>query len=173
LLDLYSYLAATPVFGALWGSRSQIPYFPLPKYTSQGIVYRLGIHQSAQADLAAIGREDPDTENDIYALLQEIKGSPRLLESLSIRDFGALRDERFSVDAWAAQQRDGRNLWRLKFWELEGLKIRYRILYALDPRTSLYTVLAVLHRDFNYDSTQARVQQLLDDYDALGIPAYR
>jgi hypothetical protein len=145
----------------------------LPQYTAQGIVYSLAIAVAAKQDLAEIGREDPDTENDIYVLLQEIKANQALLESLSVKDFGLARDQNFHVDVWASQQQQGRNLWRLKAWDLEELKIRYRVIYALDPRIRRYYVLAVLHRDFNYDDTHPRVQKLIDTYDRLGIPTYR
>jgi hypothetical protein len=145
----------------------------LPRYTSQGIVYSLVIAVLAKQDLAEIGRDDPDTENDLYALLQEIKADQALLSSLTVKDFGLAHDVNFHVDVWAAQQQRGRNLWRLKLWDLEELNIRYRIVYALDPRISRYFVLAVLHRDFNYDEHHPRVQQLLEAYDRLGIPSYR
>lgn len=144
----------------------------MPRYTSQGIVYSLVIHTSAKRDLADIGRDDPDTENEIYALLQQIKGSQRLLESLTIKDYGLAPGSDFHVDQWQEQQRKGRNIWRLKFWDLESLGIQYRVIYAFDNRISRYFILAVLHRDFNYDENHPRCKQLLAVYDALGIPSY-
>jgi mRNA-degrading endonuclease RelE of RelBE toxin-antitoxin system len=144
----------------------------LSHYTSQGIVYSIVIHTAAKQDLAEIGLDDPDTENDIYALLQEVKGSQELLCALTIKDFGLTRDSDFHVDLWTAQQQKGRNLWRLKLWDLEDLGIRYRVIYAFDNRISRYFVLAVLHRDFNYDETHPRCKQLIEVYDRLGIPSY-
>lgn len=145
----------------------------MPRYTSRGIVYSLVIARAALQDLADIRRSDPDAEDVILALLQEAKGSQAILESLTIKDFGLARDQGYHVDAWAAQQQQGRNLWRLKIWDLEDLGIRYRVVYALDPRISRYFVLAVLPRDFDYDERHPRVQQLLATYDGLGIPSFR
>ena len=142
------------------------------RYTSQGIVYSIVVATAAKNDLAAIAETDPETGAEILALLHELKGSQQLLDALTIKDFGLARDVAFHVDRWSAQQRKGRNLWRLKIWNLEDLGIRYRILYALDPRISRYFVLAILHRDFNYDEKHPRVRQLIDTYDRLDIPDF-
>jgi mRNA-degrading endonuclease RelE of RelBE toxin-antitoxin system len=144
----------------------------VPRYTSQGIVYSIVIHTAAKRDLAEIGRNAPDTENDIYALLQEVKGNQDLLAALTVKDFGLAREADFHVDSWVAQHQKGRNLWRLKLWDLEDLGIRYRVIYAFDNRISRYFVLAVLHRAFNYDEANPRCKQLLEVYDRLAIPEY-
>jgi hypothetical protein len=122
--------------------------------------------------LAEIGREDPDTENEIYALLQEIKASQELLESLTVKDYGLTPGSDFHIDRWEEQQWKGRNIWRLKLWDLESLGIRYRVIYGFDNRISRYFILAVLHRDFDYDENHPRCQELLVVYDGLGIPSY-
>ena len=145
----------------------------MPRYTSQGIVYQLLIAVAAKQDLATIGVDAPDTEAEILGLLQELKGSQLLLDSLTVKDYGLTRDAKFHVDVWGKQQNKGRNLWRLKIWSLEEHGIRYRVVYALDPRNSRYYILAILHRDFDYDEKHPRVQQLLAAYDRLGIPTFR
>lgn len=144
----------------------------MPKYTSRGIVYSLALHRSAERDLEQLEAVDPDARDELYALLQEIRGSQALLESLTVRDFGLPGSERFNVQPWQAQQQRGRNLWRLKCWDLENLGLRYRVIYALDPRVSRYYVLAVLPRSLAYDEQHPRVRELLAVYDRLGIPHY-
>jgi hypothetical protein len=146
---------------------------PLPKYTSQGIVYSILISQLAIADISEIRKSDPDTADTIWALLQEAKHSQTVLDSLSVKNFGSHGNEPYNVDQWVAQQRQGRNLWRLKIWELEHLGIRYRIVYALDPRVSRYFVLGVFDRDFNYDESDPRTKRVIVSYDSIGIPDYR
>lgn len=145
----------------------------MPRYTLHGIVYSIVIAVAAKEDLAAIAQDDPETEAEIVAVLQELKGNQALLDALTVKDFGLAHDAPFHVDAWTAQQRQGRNLWRLKIWDLEDIGIRYRVVYALDPQISRYYILAVLHRDFDYDEDHPRVKKLLATYDRLGIPAYR
>ena len=135
--------------------------------------YSLVLHPAAQADLSALWEADPRSAALLIATLEQIKADPRLLDSLTIRQFGADGSEPFHVDQWIEQQRHGRNLWRLKHWELEGERRRYRVVYALDPRSSRYTVLGIFTRDFNYDRNDPRTRRVVADYDALGIPTYR
>jgi hypothetical protein len=145
----------------------------LPRYTSQGIVYALKVANAAVTDINDISTHDPVAAARIRAVLQEINGSQRLLGALTSRDFGLTRNENFHVAAWDSQQNKGRNLWRLKVWDLEAQRLRYRVVYALDPRNSCHYVLAVLDREFNYDESHPRVRQLLELYDRIGIPPYR
>jgi hypothetical protein len=137
------------------------------------IVFKLAFDRGANADLAGIWKTDPESAGVLQATLQQITADQRLLDSLTIKDFGAHRTEAIHVDQWAEQQRHGRNLWRLKHWELEGKGRRYRVVYALDPRVSRYYVLGIFTRDFNYDPTDARTKRVIAAYDKLGIPAFR
>ncbi len=54
---------------------------------------------------------------------------------------------------WQAQQREGRNLWRLKLWDLEKNGLRYRIVYAFVPSKQHYHVLAIAPRSFDYEES--------------------
>lgn len=137
------------------------------------IVFKLSLDADARRDLEGLWASDSDSAAVLAATLQHIAGDQRLLDSLTIKDFGSHGSDAFHVDRWVEQQREGRNLWRLKVWELEGKGKRYRVAYALDPRTSRYYVLGIFTRDFNYDATDARTRRILASYDRLGIPAYR
>lgn len=137
------------------------------------IVYRLAVNPDAKADLSRIWEKDPESAGVLTATLQQIAADQRLLDSLTIKDFGAHRSEPIHVDRWVEQQRAGRNLWRLKHWELEGKGRQYRVVYALDPRVSRYYVLGIFTRDFNYDAADARTERVIAAYDKLGIPAFR
>lgn len=137
------------------------------------LVYRLAIHMAARADLDAIGDSDPESAGVLEATMEQIGKDQRLLESLTIKEFGAHGTEAFHVDRWSEQQRQGRNLWRLKVWELEHQRRPYRVVYALDPRATRYCILGIFTRDFNYDRRDPRTQRVLADYDKLSIPTYR
>jgi mRNA-degrading endonuclease RelE of RelBE toxin-antitoxin system len=136
------------------------------------MVYSLVVHEDAEFDLDELWAIDEDTTTDIIALLEQAKCDQELLDSLTIKDFGSDRSEDIHVDKWVAQQQQGRNLWRLKIWDLEDRGIRYRIVYALDPRISRYHVLGVLKRDFDYDENDQRTKRILAAYDDLAIPKY-
>jgi hypothetical protein len=141
--------------------------------TSIGIVPTLKFHRDAKADLDAIWDSDPDAAATITTLLQEAKTNQSILDSFSCQDFGLSGFERYHVTQWFEQQRKGRNLWRLKVWELEGEWPLYRVIYAFHPLTHIYYVLGVFKRDFNYDETDPRTQRVLAVYDRLGIPVYK
>ena len=137
------------------------------------IVYKLLIGALARRDLEQIWRSDPEAAGVLEAGLQHIKSDQQLLDSLTIKDFGAHGTETIHVDTWVEQQREGRNLWRFKHWELESQGRKYRVVYALDPRVSCYYVLGIFSRDFNYDLNDPRTQRVIEAYDRLGIPSYR
>ena len=96
-------------------------------------MYSIVLHRGAKADLDDLWVSDPFAAATIYALLQEAKANQRVLETFSSHDFGAYETDRYHVAAWAEQQRKGRNLWRLKIWQLERHGVRRRVVYALGP----------------------------------------
>jgi hypothetical protein len=131
------------------------------------------IHRGAVADLDALWDVDPEAAATITALLQEAKANQEILDSFTSQDFGAHGAKPYSVLRWSAQQRQGRNLWRLKIWDLERVRSAYRVVYGFDPQKQRYYVLGVFHRDFNYDESDPRTQRVLQAYDRLEIPDHR
>lgn len=137
------------------------------------LIYSIKVHHDAETDIERLWDTEPDAAALVVALLEEAENDQELLESLTIKDFGIHGTEKIHVDKWVELHKAGKNVWRVKIWELEDLGLQYRIIYALDPRTTRYHVLAVLHRDFNYDTNDARSKRLIAAYDELGIPSYR
>jgi len=134
--------------------------------------YSLKIHEDAAADIETLWSVEPRAAAAIVALLEQAEIDQRTLESFTIKDYGAGRTEKFHVDWWWTQYKTGRNLWRVKIWNLESRRLNYRIIYALDPRQTRYYVLGILPREFDYDATNERSRRLLAAYDELGIPNY-
>ena len=66
-----------------------------------------------------------------------------------------------------AQWRKGRDLWRLKMWDLEKKGLRYRIIHAFIPSKQHYHVLAIAPREFDYDADHPISQRILHAYQAL------
>ena len=131
------------------------------------MVYRLALHPDAREDLEQLRRVTPTVATKIIALMQEIKGDQQLLDRLTDDGFGADRSERFDVSKWAYYFDRGLNLWRLKLWELERVRLRYRVVYAYEIRSRTYYVLAIVPRDFNYDPAHPTTQRILDAYHSL------
>lgn len=135
-------------------------------YTSEGILYKLAIHQSASDDLAGLAA-DVSTQQvaaKVFELFRELRANPSLLANLL--DHGYCTSY---IDISKFQQfwRQGQDLWRLKLWELEDAGLPYRIIYAYDSQSYRFHILAVVHRNFNYDDTHPTTQRILRDYGAL------
>jgi hypothetical protein len=130
-------------------------------------VPRLLLHQDAKSDLAAIKLVAPSLAVRLATLLQELSADEVLLEMLTAHDFGSDRHAAFQVSRWQEHWRRGRDLWRLKFWELEDQGIPYRVIYALKRGTGNHFVLAIVNRDFNYDPNHPITQRVLRAYDDL------
>ncbi len=75
----------------------------------------------------------------------------------------------YHVSKWQAFWRIGYDLWRLKIWTEPKGSLGYRIVYAYEPRSLQYHVLAIVHRDFNYERDHAITQRILKAYKDLGL----
>lgn len=127
----------------------------------------LVVHDHAYADLEALWAERPKAAGRIAALLEELDGDPDLLDRLTQHDYGANHSADFHVSKWQEHWRKGRDLWRLKVWDLEDQRLRYRIVYAFIPGKQRYHVLAIAPREFNYDTSHPISQRILRAYKEL------
>ncbi len=128
---------------------------------------RLYIHDDAEDDLERLWESEPTAAAQIGVLLEELEGNPDLLDRLTQQDFGAYELEDFHVSKWQEQQRQGRNLWRLKIWDLEKMGIRYRVVYAFMPRQQDYSVLGIVPRKFDYDASHELTRRIIAAYENL------
>lgn len=103
----------------------------------------------------------------IMALLQELQADEDLLDRLTQHDYGHSGTADFHVSKWLEQWNKGKDLWRLKIWDLEDKGLHYRIVYAFMPRKQHYHVLAIVPRDFNYDPDHPLSQRIFSAYDDL------
>lgn len=128
----------------------------------------LFIHDDAKADLTALLEKDPRAAGRILALLEQLEGDSDLLDRLTEHDYGARGRAEFHVSKWQEQWHKGRDLWRLKVWDLENKGLRYRIVYAFVPLKRRYHVLAVTpRRDFNYEERDPLSQRIFRAYEEL------
>lgn len=127
----------------------------------------LFIHDDASADLDALWERQPQAAARIVALLEELEGNHDLLDRLTQHDYGAYQSADFHVSKWQEQWRKGRDLWRLKVWELEEHGLRYRVVYAFMPKKHQYHILAIAPREFDYDANHPIGQRIIRAYQAL------
>ncbi len=128
----------------------------------------LFIHDDAKADLLALRDSDPQAAGRILALLEQLAGDHDLLDRLTQHDYGVYQSADIHISKWQAQWRKGRDLWRLKLWDLEEKSLRYRIVYAFIPGKQHYHVLAIIpRRDFNYEERDPVSQRIFRAYQEL------
>jgi len=133
-------------------------------------VYRLRFHESAEDDLEDIQVSDPDGAYLLLTLLEELQGDQDLLDRLSQHGYD-VRDSddwaaNFNVKEFVSQQKQGRNLWRLRAWDF-GASL-YRVVYAFQPQLRTYVVLGVFHkRHFDYEPENPLTRRVVADYEDL------
>jgi hypothetical protein len=135
-------------------------------------LYELIVGDEATQDLEDLLIQKPVAAYRLATLLEEMSGSQDLLEKLSWNHYGgkphAPEDGAIlSVAKWLGPYSKGKNIWRLRDFELSNLGHEYRIIYAYIPAKDLYFVLAIVERAFNYDSAHPISQRVFAAYDRL------
>lgn len=127
----------------------------------------LFVHDDANDDLEALWDTEPKAAARIAALLAELKGDPDLLDRLTQNFYGTPGRSKFNVRKWEEHWNKGKDLWRLKIWDLEDKGLKYRIIYAFIPITKHHYILAIAPRDFDYETSHPISQRLLRAYEEL------
>jgi len=130
-------------------------------------LFKLFVHDDAGGDLEQLWQNAPIAAARIAVLLEELEGNQDLLDRLTQHDFGAHQSADIHVSKWHEQWRKGKDLWRLKVWDLEDKSLRYRIVYAFVPGKKHYHVLAIAPRTFNYEPAHKLTKRILKAYEAL------
>lgn len=129
----------------------------------------LSIHPDAADDLRDLMKIDKFAAGKVLALLEQAKRDPKIIESLLDHDFGDDHIAAYHVSKWLEFWNVGYNIWRLKIWTEPKGSLKYRIVYAYEPRRLQYHVLAIVHRDFNYESDHEITKRIIKAYRDLGI----
>lgn len=130
-------------------------------------MFTLSIHDDARADLENLWDHEPEAAAKITALLEELDGNQDLLDHLTDHGYGEDGSTNFSISKWLRFWNRGKDLWRLKLWNLERSGLAYRVIYAFTPGELHYHVLAVAPRAFDYDSKHPLTQRILKTYEDL------
>ena len=127
----------------------------------------LCIHDDASTDLEALWESEPRAAARIVALLEELDGNEDLLDRLTQHHYGIRGRADINVSKWLEHWNRGRDIWRLKIWDLEDKGLKYRIIYAFIPHTQCHHVLAIAPRAFNYETNHPISQRILRAYEDL------
>lgn len=125
--------------------------------------YELIIDQLVGGDLTRLAEEDRYAHRQIIVFLEELSGDLRLCEELidEHHSDGAIQ----SVEPFWFMQQQRLNVYRIKLY-LIG---KWRILSAGDHRRRQVAILAIMHRDQDYQNDAALILRLKDCYERLGF----
>lgn len=125
--------------------------------------FRLIFDQSVAADLSHVKRLDVEAHAEIYALLEEYSNGTFPAEELIDEHFSS--DEIENVSPFWHLQEKGLNAYRLKLVTVRS----WRILTAGDHRYREVAVLAIMHRDQDYQSDKALMNRIEKSYENFGF----
>lgn len=130
---------------------------------------KLFISQEAEDDLELIYGDNEVIATRILALLQELQNDADLLDRLTQHEYGLAGYADFNVSKWLEQWNQGRDLWRLKLWDLEEKfpDNKYRIIYAFIPLKQQYHVIGIVPREFNYEANHPIAKRIIEAYKLL------
>jgi len=137
----------------------------------QDIMIGFSIHTNAESDIRGIARADPDGASYITEWLQEAAGDQRLLDDMcQVGEYSQRHPDdwvlNFSTKPWRNER--NRNLWRLRFLDLEDEGKSYRLIFGFVPRRKCIYVLGVCtRREMDYDGQSDFRDRIGSDYDGL------
>lgn len=140
------------------------------RYYPKQPLYSIAIHAYAEGDLDKLYLTDEDAAADIEAFLEEAKLNQRTLDSLTVNKYINEEEPPFNVSELVELKRQKYNFWRVRLLWLDSNARSYRVVYAFNPTEMRYYVLAVVHREFNYDVNHEITKRIIAAYDELGIP---
>ncbi len=128
-------------------------------------MYELIVGDDATGDLEQLIETNRSAALRIIALLEDLQDNQDLMDRLTQDGYGGtpwtpIRGAVVSIKKWVSAQKLGMNLWRMRDFELSKRGQEYRVIYAFNPSTSQYYVLAVVERAFNYDEQHPVTQRI-------------
>lgn len=132
------------------------------------------MHNHAESDLEAIWDHDQDSATLIVVILEELEVGGSMAQDLvrnKFRNYAV--DPSYEIKRFAAFWRDSQTVYILKFWDYDGGLVPYRIIYAHHPQQDLVHVLAIIHRNVDYENDHSIIARVRADYERLAIPSHR
>lgn len=114
----------------------------------------LQVHQDAVADLRGIRAKNALAAAKLVALLEQLRCDEGLRDRLLDHGYGDDRRTVISVSKWQSVQTKVERLpvWRLKSWQLERQRLKYRVIYLYNWQDRRFIILAIVPREgIDYD----------------------
>jgi len=125
--------------------------------------FRLIVDQQVANDFARVKKEDQYAHDQLIVFFEELIGDRRLCENLIDEHFSDFSVE--SISPFWAMQNARLNVYRVKLYNLG----KWRILTAGDHKRREVAILAIMHRDQNYERDAELISRLEEAYERLGF----
>ena len=141
-------------------------------HTIECIMFRLIVHDTARADLAAIEKVSQEDHDLLVVLLEEFALDRSLLDHFAEDGEWTGRSLTVDVTPFAHLQKQKFDLWRIKTFLADGSTFPYRIIYAVHNLKFDYYVFAIMRRNpgSDYEKDHQLIKRLRDVYLELGLP---
>ena len=123
--------------------------------------YRLVIAEEVAADLIRVKEADSDAYDELQVFFEDLEGGDSWCACIADPSYSD--SQIASIEPFWHLQNERRNVYRIKFVEVG----RWRVITAADHRSKRIGVLAVMHRDQNYEADKAFLERLRKSYDDL------
>lgn len=129
------------------------------------------LHDDIKDDFRRIAVISSSAVSRILAALEAASEDETLLKNLHSNHYRTYGDQDTDLKRWVVARQLGYSLSRLRFFWLEEIGHRYRVIYAIDDEYDECHILAILHRDeINYDDPNNPFnQRIFKAFDDLGF----
>ncbi len=128
--------------------------------------------QEACDEIDALYEADEAAAAMFDVLLEVLADDPEMLARLCLPNNHYTYTPPFEVKRYMDMQRRGKNIFTLKVRNEQGALLPYRMLIGYHAQIDTYYVLAVLHREIAYVTTDPIFTHVMARYEQAGIPTY-
>lgn len=128
-----------------------------------GVGFQILMTTGAKDDLNQCKVEDPDAAALLSSHLRELAGDSKRCSCLADEHY--FDDVIESVEPLWDLQKQRMNAYRVRYI----LLARWRVITAVDHRAKQIAIMAVMHRDANYQQDRELWARIEREYDAIGL----
>lgn len=128
--------------------------------------YRLVVDTEVAADLIRVRSSDKAAYDELQVFFEDLQGDSDWCQAIADPSYSDHQIE--SVLPFWHLQGERKNAYRVKFYNVAS----WRVITAADHRSMKIAVLAIMHRDQNYQQDSAFIARLRKSYDSLGLSDY-
>ena len=125
--------------------------------------YRLVVDSEVAVDLIRMRSSDRAAYDELQVFFEDLQGDADWCRAIADPAYSDHQIE--SVEPFWHLQEERKNAYRIKFYNVAA----WRVITAADHRAMKVAILAIMHRDQDYERDKAFVERLRTSYESLGL----